>query len=125
MAAPTRRVLGASGETAAAAWLETRGYKVIARNVRTRYGEIDLVLRRGALVVFVEVKSRTSDRFGHPADAIVWRKRRRLVQLAEMCLQRLGLEHCAVRFDVIAVHLSTDGRVREVEHVPDAFSADP
>lgn len=124
MAAPTHRVLGAIGETAAAAWLETRGYTVIARNVRTRYGEIDLVSRRGALVVFVEVKSRTSDRFGHPADAIVLRKRRRLVQLAAMCLQQLGLQHCAVRFDVIAVHLSVDGRVREVEHIPDAFSAD-
>lgn len=124
MATPTRRVLGARGETAAAAWLETRGYQIAARNVRTRYGEIDLVARLGSLVVFVEVKSRTSDRFGHPADAVVWRKRRRLVQLADMCLRRLGLEHCAVRFDVIAVHFDRNGDVKEVEHIPDAFSAD-
>ena len=122
--AAKRQILGSTGEQAAAAWLEIRGYRVIARNVRTRYGEIDLVARLGALVVFVEVKSRTSNRFGHPAEAIVSKKRRRLGQLAAMCLQRLGLEHCAVRFDVIAVHLDPDGRVREVEHIPDAFSAD-
>src|SRR3990172_4486469 len=125
MARKSHRDLGAAGEAAAAAWLEARGYRILARNVRTRYGEIDLVAGLGPLVVFVEVKSRTSGRFGHPADAIVWRKRRRLVQLAEMCLQRLGLEHCAVRFDVIAVHLDPDGRVREGGHIPDAFSADP
>ena len=112
------------GERAAAAWLEARGYRVIARNVRTRYGEIDLVARLGALVIFVEVKSRTGNRFGHPAEAIVSSKRRRLSGLAAMCLQRLGLDHCAVRFDVIAVHLDPDGSVREVEHIPDAFSAD-
>jgi putative endonuclease len=122
--AATRRALGTAGEDAAAAWLESHGYQILARNVRTRYGEIDVVARQGALMVFVEVKSRTSDRFGHPADAIVWRKRRRLSHLAAMCLQRFGLEHCLVRFDAIAVHLSPDGHVREVEHIPDAFAAD-
>ncbi len=122
--AATRQALGTAGENAAAAWLEAHGYRILARNVRTRYGEIDLVARQGPLVVFVEVKSRTSDRFGHPADAIVPRKRRRLSQLAAMCLQRFGLDQCTVRFDAIAVHLDPGGRVREVEHIPDAFGVD-
>jgi putative endonuclease len=124
MPAPTRRVLGANGEASAAAWLESRGYAIVARNVRTRFGEIDLVARLGALTVFVEVKSRTSDRFGHPADALVAAKRRRLARLAAVCLQRLGLEHCAVRFDVVAVWLDARGGVKEVQHIPDAFGAD-
>lgn len=123
MPVPTNRVLGARGEEAAAVWLQTHGYEIVARNVRTRHGEIDLVARLGALAVFVEVKSRTSDRFGHPADALVWPKRRRLGRLAAMCLQRLGLEHCAVRFDVMAVRLDARGAVKEVEHIPDAFGA--
>ncbi|MBI3997751.1 MAG: YraN family protein [Armatimonadetes bacterium] len=124
MSATTRRDLGAAGEEAAAAWLEARGYQVIARNLRTRQGEIDLIARRGLLVVFVEVKSRTSDRFGHPAEAIVPWKRHRLARLAAACVQRLGLQHCEVRFDAVAVYLEPDGRVREIEHIQDAFGAD-
>lgn len=116
-----RQRLGAIGEQAAADWLETRGYHIVARNVRTRYGEIDLVARFGTLIVFVEVKSRTSGRYGHPAEALVWSKRRRLGKLAAACLQRLGLRDCEVRFDVIAVHLDPDGGVREVEQIVDAF----
>lgn len=121
----TRRDLGEAGEAAAAAWLEARGYRVVARNVRTRHGEIDLVARLGDVVVFVEVKSRTSARFGHPADAIVPWKQHRLALLAATYLHRVGLEDSAVRFDAIAVRLDPGGRVVEIEHIPDAFRAGP
>lgn len=117
----TRRDLGAAGEAAAAVWLEARGYRVLARNVRTRYGEIDLVAQLGSLVVFVEVKSRTGERFGHPADAIVPWKQHRLAHLAVAYLHRRGLERCTVRFDAIAVHLDASGSIKEIEHIPDAF----
>jgi putative endonuclease len=119
----TRQRLGTIGERAAAGWLEAQGYHILARNVRTRHGEIDLIARLGPMVVFVEVKSRTGTGFGHPADAVVASKRRRLGRLAAMCLQRLGLEDCAVRFDVVAVHLDPAGGVREVEQIIDAFDA--
>lgn len=123
MARKSHRDLGAAGEAAAAAWLEARGYQVLARNVRTRYGEIDLVARSGSLVVFVEVKSRTSLRYGHPAEAIARHKRRRLARLAAACLHRFGLEHCTVRFDAIAVRLDGRAHVAAIEHIPDAFQA--
>lgn len=123
MARRSRQDLGAVGEAAAAAWLEARGYTILVRNVRTRHGEIDLVARTGSLVVFVEVKSRTSLRYGHPAEAIAHHKRRRLARLAAACLLRFGLEHCAARFDAIAVRLGADGRVLAIEHIPDAFQA--
>lgn len=125
MAPPSRQTLGALGEAAAAAWLEAQGYQVLARNVRTRYGEIDLVARSGAIVVFVEVKSRTSARYGHPSEAIVARKQRRLVRLAAAALQHLGLHGRAVRFDAVAVHLDRRGTVVDLEHTPDAFQAGP
>ncbi|MGQ0551171.1 MAG: YraN family protein [Armatimonadota bacterium] len=123
MTAPSRRALGASGEHAAAEWLEVRGYTVLARNVRTRSGEIDLVARQGSVVAFVEVKSRRTSRFGHPVEAIVTRKQRRLVRQATLYLHRCGLDHCTARFDAIAVHLDSDGRPVAIEHVPDAFQA--
>ncbi|MDR7483311.1 MAG: YraN family protein [Armatimonadota bacterium] len=117
------RRTGAIGEDAAAAWFEAQGYQVLARNVRWRSGEIDLVVRRGAVVVVVEVKSRTGDGFGHPADAVTPRKRRRLTRLAARYLALAGLDDAVVRFDAVAVHLTPEGQVRSVEHLPDAFSA--
>jgi putative endonuclease len=116
-------MLGLAGEEAAAAWLEARGYTILARNARTRFGEIDLVVRDGGVVVFVEVKSRSSAEFGHPADAVAGRKQRRLTQLAEAYLRRQGLDGCPVRFDVIAVHLDPAGAARAIEHFPGAFEA--
>ncbi|MDR7483852.1 MAG: YraN family protein [Armatimonadota bacterium] len=119
----SRADLGTAGEQAAAAWLQTHGYEILDRNARTRYGEIDLVARIGDVVVFLEVKSRTSARFGHPAEAIVARKQRRLLRLAEAYLHSRHLEGYAVRFDAVAVHLDAAGRMVEIEHIPDAFRA--
>lgn len=116
--------MGTIGETAAAAWLEARGYQVEARNVRTRFGEIDLVVRQRDVIVFVEVKSRTSRRFGHPSEAIVSRKRRRLAHLASAYVRDGGFDRCAVRFDAVAVYLDAAGRVESIEHFPDAFRAE-
>ncbi len=121
MAPSFRSVLGAAGEAAAAAWLEEHGYQVLARNPRTRFGEIDLVARSGDMIVFVEVKSRTSARFGHPSEAITAAKQHRLTRLASSYLHGQRLDGCAVRFDAIAVHLDAAGRVALIEHIPDAF----
>lgn len=120
--APTRScALGASGEAAAENWLAQQGYQLLARNARTRYGEIDLVVRLGAVVVFVEVKSRTSGRFGHPGEAVAAAKQRRLTRLASAYLMAHGLDGCEARFDVIAVHATPAGGVVQIEHIPDAF----
>ncbi len=122
--APTQScALGAAGETAAAAWLAQQGYQLLARNVRSRYGEIDLVMRLGGVVVFVEVKSRAGVRFGHPTEAISPRKQRRLLRLAAAYLLQTGLGGCDVRFDAIAVRLGRGGRISGIEHFPDAFQA--
>lgn len=118
---PGRPSLGAAGESAAAAWLEAHGYRVLARNVRSRAGEIDLIARQADLVIFVEVKSRTTAAFGHPAEAIMGQKQRRIARLASAYLQVHRLDRCAVRFDAMAVRLGPGGEVLEIEHIPDAF----
>lgn len=74
--------LGASGEEAAAAWYLARGYEVVAHNWRCPEGELDLVVARPGELVFCEVKTRTSDRFGLPAEAVTRAKQRRLRTLA-------------------------------------------
>ncbi len=94
--------LGASGEDAALAWYRAAGYAEVVRNWRCRDGELDLVLSRGRLLVFCEVKTRSSDRFGAPAEAISFAKAARIRRLAARYLAETGW-HGDVRFDVAAV----------------------
>jgi putative endonuclease len=99
-----RRSLGTAGEDAAAGWYGQRGYEVVARNWRCRDGEIDLVVRRGPLVVFCEVKSRSSTLFGAPVEAVTARKQARLRRLAARWLGELGGPRPSeIRFDVASV----------------------
>jgi putative endonuclease len=104
--APRQR-LGAHGEAVVARWYEARGYTVLARNWRCRAGEIDLVLGRGPIVVVCEVKTRSSDRFGSPFDAVGWQKQQRLRRLAAEWLAAGattdGRGRAEVRFDVASV----------------------
>ncbi len=98
-----RRTLGADGERRAASWYEDHGYTVVARNWRCRDGELDLVVRRGDELVFVEVKTRTTDRFGTPAEAVTPTKQRRLRGLAARFLAETGAGAARLRFDVVAI----------------------
>lgn len=117
-----RLAVGARAEQFAARWLEDRGLAIVARNVRTRWGECDLVARDGPVLVFVEVKWRASTAFGAPAEAVDLRKRRRLTRLAAWYCARTGLEDQPVRFDVVAIRAPSgaEGRWR-VEWLRDAF----
>ncbi len=88
----------------AAQWYEAAGYQVEARNWRCREGEIDLVVRRGRCVVFCEVKTRTTDAFGAPAEAVGRAKRARIRRLAARWLaEESALRARQIRFDVVAV----------------------
>lgn len=98
-----RQELGKSGEDLAARLLEARGYEILARRYRTRYGEIDIVARDNATIVFVEVKARRSSEFGTAAEAIAPWKQRRLVGMATDYLSRNRLTGRPCRFDVVAI----------------------
>jgi putative endonuclease len=93
---------GGAAEEAAARLLERNGLVVVARNYRTRQGEIDLIARDGATLVFVEVRMRSSERFGGGAESIGWRKRSRIAAAARHYLMRLRREP-PCRFDVVTL----------------------
>jgi putative endonuclease len=102
--ASTNRTLGADGEATVATWYEARGYEVVARNWRCREGELDLVLQGpGRLFVFCEVKSRTTDLFGVPAEAVTRTKQARIRRLAARWLEDAPLHAREIRFDVASV----------------------
>ena len=111
---------GTLGEQAAMASLEDLGYKILHCNYRCRGGELDIVCEHNGMLVFVEVKTRTTGRFGLPEEAVTIAKRRRLRRLALEYLQREGRRARALRFDVISVAMS-DGRVGELRHLVNAF----
>lgn len=106
------QLVGEAGETLAAQWYEASGYQVLERNWRTREGELDLILRRNRTLVICEVKTRTSDAFGLPAEAVNRAKRERIRHLAGQYLQTSSVRFLEVRFDVAAI-LAGDVQVIE------------
>lgn len=112
---------GKRGEDLACAALEQRGYAIVARGYRVRGGELDIVARDGATLVFVEVKARASREFGTAAEAVTPMKQRKLIGLAEEYLMRHHLPECACRFDVVAIHF--DAPTPEIEVIQNAFDA--
>ncbi len=103
------KTIGACGEDAACEYLKNKGYRIAARNMRTRAGEIDIIAEDGECLVFVEVKTRTSSAFGTPAEAVTYYKRQNIIRAAEMYLMKNPAES-DIRFDVIEVYgKSVDG----------------
>lgn len=98
-----RRVLGAAGEEAVAQWYLENGYAIVARNWRCRQGELDLIAQQGGVLVFCEVKTRTSNAFGSPFEAVTISKQRRIRSLAVAWLQESGTRANELRFDVAGV----------------------
>ena len=115
-----RVLLGKAGEDLACRELRRRGYAVVARRYRTRAGEIDIVASDGATIVFVEVKTRRTSRFGTPQEAVTWRKCARLRAMAADYLARRGLSDSPCRFEVVAVTIG-DRRRPRLEIVPVVF----
>jgi len=113
--------LGRRGEDAAAKFLRKLGYVILARGHRGRIGEIGLIAVDGRTVVFVEVKTRTSQDAGHPADAVDEDKQRRLTRLALAYMKRHDLLECSARFDVVAITWPDAKSKPKIEHFQNAF----
>jgi putative endonuclease len=122
-----RRAFGAAGERLAAAHLEARGFELLDRNYRTRYGELDLVAADARYLVFCEVKARVARAAPRPLEplaAIDWRKRRRLRRMArEWLAERVDARPYPpeLRFDAIGITLDPTGALIALEHVEEAF----
>jgi putative endonuclease len=118
---PEHLRLGARGEKLACAFLRRTGYKILYRNFRGRRGgEVDIVCRDGDTLVFVEVKTRTREDFGRPAEAVNVAKQKLIARGALAWLQLLDNPDILVRFDVVEVVLSGESEPR-IELVRDAF----
>jgi putative endonuclease len=112
--------LGDRGEQLAAEHLERGGWTVLHRNFRLGKKEIDLVARRGEVVAFVEVKTRAGLGYGHPLEAVTWKKRREIAQVAAAWIDRHGRSGDVYRFDAVSV-LVLAGADPRVDHVEDAW----
>jgi putative endonuclease len=117
-----RQAVGGWGEKRAAAFLSQKGYTLLASNVRTPYGEIDLLARQGQVLVFVEVKTRTSSAFGSPEEAVTPKKRAHLIQSAQAYLQAHPEVEDDWRIDVIAIRRLGRGRAEEIIHFENAVT---
>jgi len=93
--------IGKWGEDTAAEYLTQRGYEIMARNVRTPYGEIDIVTRQGDITIFVEVKTRTSNKMGLPEESITPRKREHMLAAADHYAAEHEIDHWQI--DVLAI----------------------
>ena len=123
MASPPdpRHQLGREGERLAEKLLRRQGLKTVTRRFTTPVGELDLVMRDGDTVVFVEVKTRHDRDLADPEDAVTARKQRRLLRAARWFIHHNGWQDRPCRFDVVAVTLS-DAGPPEFQHYPDAFT---
>lgn len=110
--------LGRQGEALAASYLETRGYRILARNFRVRGAELDIVAEKNGTLVFVEVKTRRTGRYGSPGQAVGCRKQQKIIFAARCFLRQNDREDCFCRFDVIEVYAAAGWRLR---HLPGAF----
>ena len=114
--------LGKYGEDIAAGHLREKGFKIISRNYKDKFGEIDIIARDSETVVFVEVKTRRSYNFGTPEEAVTNAKQRQIIRLARKYLVQYRLLDEPVRFDVIAIIIKADAP--EITHLVSAFDAD-
>jgi putative endonuclease len=113
-----RREKGREYEKLAERYLVGQGYKILERNWMAGHKEIDLIARKDNTVVFVEVKSSRSMKFGHPSERVDERKQRNLINAAEQYIISKDLEDCDFRFDLITF---LEGKL---EHYPDAFQVE-
>ena len=112
----TRR-MGSEGELDARGFLAKKGARILEMNYRRPTGEIDIIARQGRIVLFVEVKRRSSLRYGRPAEAVNRSKQLHILRTAQLYLQEKRLTDCPVRFDVIEILPD------EIRHIENAFDA--
>jgi putative endonuclease len=116
-----RQQTGMYGEAAALKHLQERGLELVTRNYRCKAGELDLVMLEGATLALVEVRYRSTDRFGGAAESVTWRKQQRIVRAAEhLLLTRPHLQRYPARFDVVALSPKQGGL--HVEWIRNAFT---
>ena len=116
------RVLGKRGENIAARFLFRKGYRIIGRNIRTFVGEIDIVVKKGPTIIFVEIKTRKNLSFGPPYLAVTPKKQRKLIQCALCYLKMKNINDAPWRIDIISIEVDEfREHVKNLDHFEDAI----
>ncbi len=113
------QVVGRSGEHYAVEFLKAQGFEILARNYRYGKNEIDIIAQREKVISFIEVKTRRTSEFGHPAEAVTRSKQREMAKVAEHYIRTCTLADVSYRFDVVAISFA--GPEPVVELIEDAF----
>ena len=110
-----KRTIGDKGEDFAVKYLRKKHYKILERNYSGKFGEIDIIVKDGEYIVFVEVKTRSGDEYGAPCEAVDARKREKYFKVAEEYLLRNGKSDSPCRFDVVEIEKG------QINHIINAF----
>ena len=111
-----KKLLGNIGEKQAVKFLKKQGYKILEKNYKTDLGEIDIIAKDGEYTAFIEVKTRTTEEFGAPSEAVDSHKQRQYIKVANLYAIKKGITDTPMRFDVIEIE---NGKIN---HIIDAFS---
>ncbi len=109
--------IGQYGESLACEYLKGLGYRLLEKNYRNPFGEIDLIFEDGDIVVFVEVKARKNETYGYPREFVTASQQKRIMRSSEIYLQEMNLLDRQMRYDVIEIYLES----RTIEHIDNAF----
>ena len=116
------RDIGALGEKIAAEYLTSLGYMIRERNFRTREGEIDIIAKKDDFLVFIEVRTRTSNSYGTPEESVTTQKKERLIALAEAYIEDRDDLPSSWRIDIVAIELGPKRKVARLEIIENAIS---
>ena len=118
-----RKLLGDRGERAAVKYLKRLGYRILAKQYRNNFGEVDIIAQDGQTFVFVEVKTRTSTEDGQPFEAVDRRKQDKITRVALAWLKQYGRLEQSSRFDVVSIVWPEDSGEPQIQHFQNAFEA--
>jgi len=116
--------LGKKGEELALSYLKSKKFKIIEKNLRNRFGEIDIICEHQNSIIFIEVKTRRSNKYGCPEEAITINKQRKIIMNALSYLTRYHLGKKNSRFDVLVVSISDNCTIKNIKHIENAFYFD-
>ncbi len=116
-----KKEIGKIGEDFALEYFIKEGFEICERNYKTHFGEIDLILRKENLLIFVEVKTRKSLEFGEPVEAINKKKQEKIKFIANYYLATIKNKNLQVRFDTFSIFLDRENKIKFFEHISDAF----
>lgn len=107
---------GMFGENKAVKYLMSKGYRIIDRNYRTKIGEIDIIAIKSKVLIFIEVKTRSSTNYGFPYEAVNRRKQEKIVKSSLIYMKHKGLEDWQTRYDIIEVFLQNKLKINHIEN---------